>query len=228
MPLTLEAHDSAGRVLSRNALEFCVVPPPGGATPTLFPIDALARDTLDALGWAARQADAREADAVLATRLTTPVREALLAGRKVVLIANADDALADPERKLPASDRHNFPQAILKRRDGTPWDGQWMGSFTWRRTDGPWATLPNGPMLDEHWIGLTPNHILTGFLSPAFGGLVDSGMAVGWLHLAAGFVKRSFLGKAWLTVSTYDLTSKAAAENPLAPHLLRAIVESSP
>ena len=81
-------------------------------------------------------------------------------------------------------------------------------------------------MLDEHWIGLTPNHVLTGFLAPAFGGLVDAGMAVGWLHLAAGFVKRSFLGKAWLTVSTFDLTSESAAENPLAPHLLRAIVES--
>jgi len=27
-------------------------------------------------------------------------------------------------------------------------------------------------------------------------------MAVGWLRLAAAFVKRSFLGKAWLTVAT--------------------------
>ena len=115
---------------------------------------------------------------------------------------------------------------ILKPRNGTPWDGQWMGSFTWRRMDGAWSLLPNGPMLDEHWIGLTPNHILTGFLAPSFGGLVDSGMAVGWLHLAAGFVKRSFLGKAWLTVATFDLTSRAAAENPLGAHLLRAIVES--
>ena len=65
-------------------------------------------------------------------------------------------------------------------------------------------------------------------LALLLGVLLFSGMAVGWLHLAAGFVKRSFLGKAWLTISTYDLTSKAAAENPLAPHLLRAIVESSP
>ena len=101
-----------------------------------------------------------------------------------------------------------------------------MGAFAWRRTDGPWSSLPDGPMLDEHWSGLMPNHVLTGFPSTAFGGLVDSGMAVGWLHLAAAFAKRSFLGRAWLTVATFDLTSAEAAENPLTPHLLAALVES--
>jgi hypothetical protein len=163
---------------------------------------------------------------LLATRLTTPVREALIGGLKVLLIANSADALVDPERSLPLSDRHNFPAMLLRPREGSPWDGQWMGAFCWRRTDGPWSGLPNGPMLDEHWTGLVPNHVLTGLPSTAFGGLVDSGMAVGWLHLAAAFTKRSFLGRAWLTVSTFDLTSEKAAENPLAPHLLRAIAES--
>ena len=38
--------------------------------------------------------------------------------------------------------------------------------------------------------------------------------------------KRSFLGKAWLTVSTFDLTSPKAQANPLAPHLLKALAES--
>ena len=43
---------------------------------------------------------------------------------------------------------------------------------------------------------------------------------------AAAFTKRSFLGKAWITVSTFDMTSKAATANPLAPHLLAAIARS--
>jgi hypothetical protein len=115
---------------------------------------------------------------------------------------------------------------LLRERAGTPWDGQWMGAFTWRRMEGPWSGLPGGPMLDEHWTGLLPGHVLTGFPSTAFGGLVDSGVAVGWLHHAAAFVKRSFLGKAWLTVSTFDLTSPQAQTNPLAPHLLKALAES--
>ncbi|HXE24123.1 MAG TPA: hypothetical protein VN637_04475, partial [Roseiarcus sp.] len=163
---------------------------------------------------------------VLATRLTTPVCEALLAGRKALLIANSADALIDPERKLPLSDRHNFPSMLLRARAGTPWDGQWMGAFAWRRTDGPWSDLPGGPMLDEHWTGLLPDHVLTGFPSTAFGGLIDSGMGVGWLHFAAAFTKRSFLGKAWLTGSTFDLTSAHAQANPLAPHLMKALAES--
>ena len=81
-------------------------------------------------------------------------------------------------------------------------------------------------MLDEHWAGLMPKYVLTGFPSTAFGGLIDSGMTVGWLHLAAAFTKRSFLGRAWITVATFELTSEKAAQHPLAPHLLRTLAES--
>ena len=226
VPLELEARDGKGRVLSRNALELCVVPPLTGTTPSLFPVDAAASSLLAAIGWPKRAATVEDAETLVATRLTTPIREALIAGRKVVLIANSPDALIDPERKLPLNDRHNFPMMLLRERAGTPWDGQWMGAFTWRRMEGPWSGLPGGPMLDEHWSGLLPNHVLTGFPSTAFGGLVDAGVAVGWLHHAAAFVKRSFLGKGWLTVSTFDLTSPKAHQNPLAPYLLKALAKS--
>jgi hypothetical protein len=226
VPLELEAQDSKGRLLSRNTLELCVAPPLSVAAPSLFPIDDAASSLLAAIGWTNRAATIEDAEVLLATRLTTPVREALLAGRKIVLIANSAEALIDPERKLPLNDRHNFPMMLLRERGGTPLDGQWMGAFTWRRTEGPWSTMPGGPMLDEHWSGLLPNHVLTGFPSTAFGGLVESGVAVGWLHHAAAFVKRSFLGNGWLTVSTFDLTSPQAQANPLAAHLLKALAES--
>ena len=209
--LELEARDGKGRILSRNALELCVVPPLVGAAPSLFPIDGAASNMLAAIGWPNRAATGEGAEVLVATRLTTAVREALIAGRKVVLIANSAEALIDPDRKLPLNDRHNFPSMLLRERAGTPWDGQWMGAFTWRRMEGPWSGLPGGPMLDEHWSGLLPNHVLTGFPATAFGGLVDAGVAVGWLHHAAAFVKRSFLGKGWLTVSTFDLASPQAA-----------------
>ncbi|HYA81204.1 MAG TPA: hypothetical protein VED87_09770, partial [Methylocystis sp.] len=78
----------------------------------------------------------------------------------------------------------------------------------------------------EHWRGITPNFVLTGFLSTAFAGLVDSGVSVGWLHLAAAFVKRSRLGPGWLTAATFDLSSSEAARNPLAPQLLLALAKS--
>ncbi len=226
VPLELEARDREGRLLSRNTLEFCIVPPLPGRSPSLFPIDEGAGSALAAVDWPNGAATPDRADVVVATRLTTPVREGLLAGRKVLLIANEPDALIDPQREPPPSDRHNFPSMLLKSREGTPRDGQWMGAFSWRRTDGPWASLPNGPMLDEHWSGLLPGYVLTGFPSTAFAGLVDAGMAVGWLHLAAAFAKRSFLGRAWITVSTFDLTSAKAAQNPLAPHLLAALAAS--
>ena len=226
VPLELEARDGGGRLLSRNEIELCIVPPLGGAAPSLFPMDGAAWAALAAIGWPNRAATPEEAEIVLATRLTSYVRALLIAGRKVALIANSAEALIDPQRKLPPNDRHNFPSMLLRERAGTPWDGQWMGAFAWRRTDGPWSGLPGGPMLNEHWTGLLPNHVLTGFPSTAFGGLVDSGIAAGWLHHAAALAKRSFLGKAWLTVSTFDLTSVEAGQNPLAPHLMKALAES--
>ena len=224
--LELEAFDAAGRRLSRNVLEFCIVPRLESPAPALYPVDRGAEDILTATAYPQRAASLSSADVALATRLTTPVRELLLAGRKVLLIANQIDALVDPDRTLPASDLHNFPTMGLAAREGTAWDGRWMGAFSWRRTDGPWAGLPNGPMLDEHWSGLLPNHVLRGFRATAFGGLVDAGVAVAWLHKAAAFTKRSFLGRGWITVSTFEMGSKAAAENPLAPHLLRALAQS--
>jgi hypothetical protein len=227
VPLELEARDRAGRLLSHNIFECCVVPPLRGPQPSLFAMDETARGALAAMGWPNRAPTPENADVLLATRLTTPVREALLAGRRVLLIANTPDALTDPQRQLPLNDRHNFPSMLLEPREGTPRDGQWMGAFAWRRTDGPWAALPGGPMLDEHWRGLLPRYVLTGFPSTAFAGLVDAGMAVGWLHLAAAFTKRSFLGRAWINVTTFELCSEAALGNPLAAHLLSAIVESS-
>jgi hypothetical protein len=153
------------------------------------------------------------------------VRKALLAGRKVLLIANDADSLDDPKRKLPR-DLVNFPKMEMKEREGSYWDGRWMGAFTWRRTDGPWAALPNGPMFDEHWVGILPRYVLTGFRSQSFNGLVDAGVAVAWIHKAAAFSKRSFLGKGWLTVATFELTTSAAAENPLAPYVLAALAAS--
>ena len=52
------------------------------------------------------------------------------------------------------------------------------------------------------------------------------GIAVAWLHKAAALTKRSFLGKGWITVSTFDFTSDEARANPLAPHVLKALAES--
>ena len=223
VPLRLEAHDGDGLMLSANSLEFCIVPGLVDA-PALQPADKSASQLLKALHWPAGKTD--PGATLLATRLTTPVREALLAGRKVLLIANDLRALTDPKRSLPQRDLVNFPKMEIRPREGTYWDGRWMGAFSWRRTDGPWAALPNGPMLDEHWQGLHPRYVLTGFRSTAFAGLVDAGVVVAWVHKAAAFSKRSFLGKGWLTVTTFDLGSAAAQANPLAPHVLAALARS--
>ena len=224
--LMLEARDGSGALLSSNVVELCVVPALNREVPTLFAADTAASDILSALNWPLVTSSAKQADVILATRLTTPVREHLLDGSKVLLVANDTDALVDPERNLPYPDLVNFPKMQVQERNGTHWDGRWMGAFSWRRTDGPWDGLPNGPMLDEHWAGIVPNHVLTGYRSTAFGGLIDAGMAVAWIHKAAGFTKRSFLGNGWMTVSTFDLTSRDATNNPLAPHLLYALAKS--
>ena len=120
--LDLEASDGAGRLLSRNSLEFCVVPRLKGPAASLYAMDGPAHDILAALDWPNRAASPDEADVLLAIWLTTPLRERLIAGRKALLIANSPDALIDPERHLPLSDRHNFPKmssSAVRERHGT-------------------------------------------------------------------------------------------------------------
>lgn len=218
--IELVALDRAGNQLGRNAHEFCIVPEITDAA-ALNPIDDGARELLATIGY-----PASTGGVLLATRLTRAVRERLIAGDKVLLIANDMTALTEPDRQLPAVDTANFPKMTIREREGSYWDGRWMGAFSWRRTDGPWASLPNGPMLDEHWTGLLPRHVLTGFRSTAFGGLVDAGISVAWIHKAAAFSKRSFLGKGWMTVTTFDFLSDEGRANPLAPHVLDALARS--
>ena len=189
-------------------------------------MDGAVCETLAATGWPNRAATTEEAEIVLATRSRLRSVKRCLPVARVLLIANSADALIEPELRLPLNDRHNFPSMLFRERAGTPWDGQWMGAFAWRRTDGPWSGLHGGAMLNEHWAGLLPDHVLTGFPSTAFGGLVDPGVAVGWLHCTAAFSKRSFLGKAWITVSTFDPRSPEAGANLIAPHLLKALAGS--
>ena len=81
-------------------------------------------------------------------------------------------------------------------------------------------------MLDEHLAGLLPRFVLTGFTGAAFGGLVDAGMVVAWVHKAAAFSKRSLLGSGWMTVTTFDFLSDGGRRNPLAPYLLAALAPS--
>lgn len=218
MPLVLRAVASGDTELGTNTLEFCVVPPLADM-PLLRAGDAEAAALLAAIGYPATADDAAP---LLATRLTAEIRSALIAGTDVLLVANHGDALKKPGRDLPP-DLANFPRMSLVERDGTPWDGRWMGAFSWRRTDGAWARLPGGPMLDEHLAGLLPRFVLTGFPATAFGGLVDAGMVVAWMHKAAAFSKRSLLGRGWITVTTFDFLSEDGRRNPLAPYLLAAL-----
>ncbi len=208
-----------GQPIGDNTHEFCVVPPISDV-PGLRPLDEGAERLLDAAGYPIG------GEIAFATRLGQDVRRTLLSGGRALLIANDTDALTDPDRDLPVPDLVNFPKMVVKAREGSPWGGGWMGAFCWRRADGPWSVFANGPMLDEHWTGLLPEHVLTGFRSTAFGGLVDAGIVVGWVHKAAAISKRTALGEGWLTVSTFNFSSEQALANPLAPHVLAALARS--
>ena len=221
--LAIEAYGPDGRLLSRNQMELCLIPPLRADAPALAALDEAADAMLAALAWPNRAPPSDEIATLLTTRLTASVRERLLAGRHVLLVANSDDALLDPARPSHSSDRHNFPRMELRKRDGTVWDGRWMGGFGWRRTDGPWSALPGGSMFDEHWAGVLPRYVLTAFLSTAYSGLVDAGIVVAWLHFAAAFVKHTRLGPGRLTVTTFALSGPEAAKNPLANHVLAAV-----
>ena len=148
VPLELEARDGEGRVSCRATRSNSASSRRSAARRRRCSRSTPAASEPARRGRLAesRRDSPEEAEIVLATRLTTPVREALIAGRKVLLIANSADALIDPERKLPLNDRHNFPSMLLRERArnavGRTMDGRVHAGGAWT---GPGPACPAAP-----------------------------------------------------------------------------------
>lgn len=133
----------------------------------------------------------------------------------------------DGEPGLPAPRDRLLPNMSLVARHGTMWRGDWIAGFSWLRRDGAFAALPGGPMIDATFDRVVPHHVLTGFRPWEFGGPVQAGLVVGWVHKPAALIASRPVGRGNVMISTFRLFQDAPGTDPVAATLLEALIQSA-
>jgi hypothetical protein len=128
------------------------------------------------------------------------------------------------ERPRQIGGEQQLPNIGLHRRDGTIWRGDWIASFSWLRRDGVFASLPGGPLLDLSFDKVVPQHVMTGFRSWEYEGLIHAGLVVGWLHKPAATIAERQVGRGWLVATTFRLMGDAPGADPVAAALADGLI----
>jgi hypothetical protein len=131
---------------------------------------------------------------------------------------------ADGEAPRRSGPEQQLPNIGIHRRDGTIWRGDWIASFSWLRRDGVFASIPGGPMLDLSFDRVVPHHVMTGFRSWEYEGLIHAGLVVGWLHKPAATIAERQVGKGWLVATTFRLLTDPPGADPVAGALADGLI----
>ena len=196
-----------------------------------------------ALGYAVVPTE--QADVVLAHALDAADIARLQAGARYLVLADGTmktmgnlrlDAgrreqpflnIIDDTPGLPMAAESQSPNINLIARAGTMWRGDWIAGFSWIRRDGPFATIPGGPLVDLSMSDVIPHHVMTGFRTWEYGGAVQAGIVVGWVHKPAVLIGSRRVGRGWLVASTFRLRHPTAAQDPVACALFDALIQQA-
>jgi hypothetical protein len=141
---------------------------------------------------------------------------AVRAGARLLLLAESPEALGP-----------GLPGLRLQPRQGSVWDGDWASSFAWVRRTGPWAALPGGPLLDFSFDRVIPDLVIRGLNTEDFEQRVPAGLFVGWIHKPVGLVAVRPHGAGQVVVCTFRLLRDAPGADPVATHLLAALLQTT-
>jgi hypothetical protein len=238
--IELELASDAGPI-ARNSVDIAVFAArEAAARPVLAAPDAALAQFLVGMGYVVDSAE--KADVVVKHALDAADIEAMRNGARYLVLADGSvqtnaNLRTDPPRPEPPTmpaareqSRHHgagsqLPNIALHRRDGTLWRGDWIANFSWLRRDGAFRSLPGGPLLDICFDRVVPHHVMTGFRSWEYEGLVHAGVVIGWLHKPAATIAERQVGKGRLVATTFRLTNDAPGADPVAAALLDGLVD---
>ncbi|HYD99286.1 MAG TPA: glycoside hydrolase family 2, partial [Alphaproteobacteria bacterium] len=120
-----------------------------------------------------------------------------------------------------------FPNIGINQRNGTMWRGDWISTFNWLRRRGAFAAFPGDPMLDLAFERVIPHHVLTGFRPWEYDARVHAGVVVGWAHKPAALIGERPFGRGKLVMSTFRVTADPPGFDPVASHLMEALLRTA-
>jgi hypothetical protein len=236
--------EAGGQVLARNSCDIALYAARDtSGLPSIAAADPKLADYASGLGY--RVVPAAEADIVLVHAVDGDDVEAIKAGARYAILADGTvktnnnlrtdmpdgelphrSIVADGRKFRPSLDQH-LPGISLVERDGTIWRGDWIAGFSWVRRDGPFASIPGGPILDLSFSDVVPHHLLTGFRPWEYGSNVHAGMVVGWVHKPAAIIGEKRVGRGGVVATTFRLTREAPGADPVAAALFDAVVRTA-
>ncbi len=201
-----------GKVTARNHLDLYVFARSSAAPSTSAKVYAPEHaEALRALNYTLVD-DIAQADVVVTGHLTEALREHVLAGGKVLWLAESDDA--QQTQLTGTNGAHIGPRA------GTTWSGDWASNFNWLCQDVLFKDIPTGGRVDFAFVDLTPEHVIHGVHPYSFGDDVHAGLFLGWIHKAVALVAERQVGAGRVLISTFRLKDHVA-KHPVAAVLLR-------
>ncbi|GGF28600.1 hypothetical protein GCM10011321_20030 [Youhaiella tibetensis] len=189
--------------------------------------------------------DAASADVVLARSLAAADILAMQQGARYVVLADGKAPthrnlrsdvgtreppfmpIVDETPGMPMGSEAQLPNINLVERQGTIWRGDWIANFSWIKRQGAFADLPGGPLLDASYDRVVPYHVLTGFRSWEYEGLVHAALAVGYLNKPAALIAQRSLDRGGLVATTFRLTEDAPGADPVATALFDAVIKTA-
>lgn len=211
--------DRDGALLARNTIDMAVHAPPSAAHRagvTVWSSDPDTRACCKALGYRVGFS-AEDTDVIIATKPDTTLAGLVRRGSRVLLLPAASCAL---QPFFP-----HWQDVRVRKRERTVWQGDWASSFSWLRRTGVFAGLPGGPLLDEAFDRVLPNHIVTGCNLLDFHSRVHAAMVVGWVHRPAALVVERRYGQGNLVTSTFRLFRDPAHADPTATKLIDSLIQ---
>jgi hypothetical protein len=204
--LVLRLHHD-GQPVAATEQEIYILPPltPSGEGKLIFSPDL--KEPLEQLGYATTD-DLAQVKIAVVTVLDDTLREFILRGGRVLLLAETDDAF-----------QVHIPGMDVEPREDTAWQGDWASSVGWHRFE----TLPTGGVVNFAFAGLTPEHVICNFSPRDFAFDVYAGLFVGWLHKPVPTIAKRRAGQGEVLVSTFRL-SKNLGQSPLARFLFAELM----
>jgi len=165
-------------------------------------------------------ADAPPAALLVRTRMTAADLAAVNAGARLLLLADATDAIpADARLERPVRIEPRWPSHDRAGADFT-WTGDWIGAFSWILPDLA-ADLPRRAPLDFAYQAVLADHVLRGYQPSEHADEVAAGMFVGWVHAPVALLWSFPQGRGQLTVTTLNVADQ---DGPVARVLRDALV----
>jgi hypothetical protein len=198
---------SGERLIASTEQEIYVFPeltPSGESQPVFSPE---LQSPLEKLGYSITD-DLSQSQVAVVTVLDDSLREFILRGGRVLLLAEDEDAL-----------QIHIPGLDIEAREDTAWQGDWASSFGWHCFD----KLPTGGTVNFAFAGLTPEYVICNFSARDFAFNVYAGLFVGWMHKPVPTIARRRAGQGEILVSTFRL-SKNLKTNPLAMYLFAELM----